>query len=171
MELKHGREIEPPSAKADAKRSRLKYFAGAAVLFTGLVIAGGRDTKISSATVTKEPTASIATASKPAGTCDSVFANGAEFKIEGVLKKAVHSHADELLAKAKRSSIIINFSVGVDDQGKVRIEDAWTTPESDLSMRDIADITRPMLNAVRLEAPADGNMCSYSMPVVVERKS
>ncbi len=170
MKLRYeGERVEP---RVDAKKSgRLKYFVGAAVLATGIAIAAGRDAKPVSARVENEPTTSVASA-KPVSTCESVFDRNAEMRIEGMMSSALRAHTRELRARANATGrLVINLSLGVDREGRVRIEDAWTTPESGLSANDIAELARPNLGAVRLEAPAEGNRCSYSMPVVIDGHS
>ncbi len=168
MELRHGREGVEPRGKESPRKSRLKYFAGAAVLAAGLAIIAGRDAKVVKATVEHEPTASIVRTA----TCESIFDRNAEMRIERLLSNAVRSHTRELRARVSGSGdMVVNFSLGVDREGRISIQDAWTTPESSLSPRDIAEITRPGLGSIRLEAPPEGHMCSYSMPVVVDSQS
>ncbi len=167
MKIKYGGMSE----EGERKHGKIKYFAGAALLAAGLMIGTGHDNKEAT---TGMPVTQAAAAIQKSGSggCESVFTESAGSKIERKLNEAVRSHSTELKGRiGSDEAVVVNFSIGVDAKGQVHVQDAWTIPESNLSARDIADITRLRFDDIRLEAPASGNMCSYSMPVVINQQS
>jgi hypothetical protein len=157
MELQHGRMGEKRSMPG-----RLKYFAGTALIVAGIMAGSGHDpVKDSSAKVE----------ARPAASCAEVFTPSAESMLEGRVKAAVTQHKDDLAARIGTSGkAVVNFALGVDLGGNVHIQDAWTEPESGLSPKDIAGITGLRFDSITLVAPAEGNMCSYTLPVVLGRQ-
>ena len=156
MKVRYGGMVEEGHKPSGSKA---KYFgAGAAIL-----VGSGHDVAKESKAAMNMPAA--------AGTCESIFTPETERRIESTLNVAVGRHSDEIKARKGGKEVVVNFSIGVDNRGRVHVQDAWTTPETDLSPKDITDITGLRFDHIRLSAPSNGNMCSYSMPVAVNERS
>src|SRR5215470_8918486 len=111
MELKHGKAIAP-------EKSRVKAFAGVAVLVAGLAFVGGYGAGRRDVSAGKTKTAYAASVRGSSAGCEPVSSDRQEALISGV-NDSVRMHADELKRRIGRDGeAFVNFNFVVDGSGR-----------------------------------------------------
>lgn len=168
MELKHG-EV----AAAQKRRMPRGSFIGIAVMTAGLAYFGAHLTSAKNDRPAPENRTALA-APRPQPSCDSVFTEHAKDVIEAEVGRVVSGKAGnirEALGMGNNKAYL-SVSVGVDRGGRVIIEDVWSYPEPQggVDPRNVIETNGLNLEGIRLQAPADGTRCSYTVPVNIARE-
>ncbi|MFN7990930.1 MAG: hypothetical protein U0R44_02105 [Candidatus Micrarchaeia archaeon] len=165
MKLKHS-EIDG----GNNRFVRRAFYAGAALMVGGLMLAGGLGHRSHNSMRVSMPEVAAATMDVKAQGCEM---SEVQSKLEGRLMTEVLDHSAEIKRHVRSGSgnIFVNFSLAVDRSGNFHLMDAWTTPESDLNREEIQRITGVDFSGLNVRPPEDGTMCSISVPVRVPRES